>query len=169
LRHRRQPSAAGDGAGAAALERIIAAGVEYEDGGAHLLVLQAFDDAVGEHGGVADQFFLAFAGGGHVGRQQEILARDFEAVAGIEEERGVAGTNCIVERQQTLAERLPRLVLRHHHAKAQLFERIAHGAGIVDCLLQFRHVFVIVVADDQRHPLFSLRGCCERQHRGSKA
>jgi len=38
-------------------------------------------------------------------------------VAGIEEERGVARLNRIVERQQGLAERLPCLVLRDHHEK----------------------------------------------------
>ena len=78
-------------AGAGALERIVAAGVEHQDRGAHILVLQPLDDAVGEHGGVAHQLFLAFARRRHVGRQQEVLAGDLKAVAGIEEERGIAG------------------------------------------------------------------------------
>ena len=54
------------------------------------LVLQPLDDAVGENRGVAHQLFLAFGRGRHVGRQQEVLAGDLEAVAGKEEERGVA-------------------------------------------------------------------------------
>ena len=91
LRHRRQPAAAGHRAGAGALERIVAAGVEHQNRGAHVLVLQPLDDAIGEHRGIAHQLFLALAGGRHVGRQQEILAGDLEAVAGIEEERGIAG------------------------------------------------------------------------------
>ena len=37
LRHRREPAAAGDRAGAGALERIVAAGVEHQDRGARLL------------------------------------------------------------------------------------------------------------------------------------
>ena len=53
-------------------------------------------------GGVAHQFFLAFGRRRHVGRQQEILAGDFKAVAGIEEERGVAGLDRLVEREQRL-------------------------------------------------------------------
>ena len=120
LRHRRETAAAGDRTGAGALERIVAAGVEHQDRGAHLLVLQALDDAVGENGGVAHQFFLALGRRRHVGRQQEILPGDLEAVAGIEEERGVAGLDRLVERQQRLAEGLPRLVLRDHHGKAEL-------------------------------------------------
>ena len=121
LRHRREPAAAGDRARACPLERIVAAGIEHQDGGAHLLVLQPLDDAVGENGGVAHQFFLALGRGRHVGRQQEILARDLKAVAGVEEERGIAGLDRLVERQQRLAERLAVLVLRHHHRKAELF------------------------------------------------
>ena len=163
LRHRRKPAAAGDRAGARALERIVAAGVEHQDGGAHLLVLQPLDDAVGENGGVAHQFFLAFGRRRHVGRQQEILAGDFKAVAGIEEERGVARPDRLVERQQRLAERLPVLVLRDHHGKAELLQRIAHGAGVVDRLLQLGDVLVVVVADDERDALFGMRRRCERQ------
>ena len=163
MRHRRKPAAAGDGAGAGTLERIVAAGIEHQDRGAHLLVLQPLDDAVGENRGVAHQFFLAFGRGRHVGRQQEILPGDLKAVAGIEEERGIAGLDRLVERQQRLAERLPGLVLRDHHGKAELLERIAHGAGVVDRLLQLRNVLVVVVADHQRDALFGVRGCGERQ------
>ena len=152
-------------AGARALERIVAAGIEHQDRGAHLLVLQPLDDAVGEHRGVAHQFFLALARRRHIGRQQEILAGDFKAVAGIEEERGIAGLHRVVERQQGLAESLPGLVLRHHHGKAELLERVAHGAGVVDRLLQLGHVLVIVVADHQRDALFRLRRRGSRQQR----
>ena len=158
LRHRREPAAAGDRARARALERIVAAGIEHQDRGAHLLVLQPLDDAVGEHRGVAHQLFLAFGRRRHVGRQQEILAGDLKAVAGIEEERGVAGLDRLVEGEQRLAERLPVLVLRHHHGEAELLERIAHGAGVVDRLLQLRHVLVVVVADHERDALLGLRG-----------
>ena len=158
LRHRRKAAAAGDRAGAGALERIVAAGIEHQDGGAHLAVLQPLDDAVGEDRGVAHQLFLAFGRRRHVGRQQEILAGDFKAVAGKEEERGVAGLDRLVERQQRLAERLPVLVLRHHHREAELLERIAHGAGVVDRLQQLGHVPVVVVADDQRNALFGISG-----------
>ena len=146
-----------------ALERIVAAGIEHQDRGAHVLVLQPLDDAVGEHRGVAHQFFLAFACRRHVGRQQEILSGDLEAVAGIEEERGVAGLDGCVERQQRLAERLPGLVLRHHHGKPELLQRIAHGAGVVDRLLQLGDVLVVVVADHQRDALFGMRGRGKRQ------
>ncbi len=87
---------------------------------------------------------------------EEILTRDLEAVAGIEEERGVARLNRIVERQQGLAERLPRLVFRDHHGKTQPLERITHGAGVVDRLLQFWDVLVVVVADDQCDAIFGV-------------
>ena len=161
LRHRREAAAAGDGTGAGAFERIVAAGVEHQNGGSRALVLQALDDAVGEDGGVAHQFFLAFGRRGHVGRQQEILAGDFKAVAGIEEERGVALVDRLVESEQALAECLAGLVLRHHDGEAELFERIAHGAGVVDRLLQLGNVAVVVVADDQRNALFGVGGSCE--------
>jgi hypothetical protein len=59
---------------------------------------------------------------------------------------------------ERLAERSPRLVLRDHHGKAELLERIAHGAGVVDRLLQFWNVLVVVVADHQRDALFRMRG-----------
>jgi hypothetical protein len=120
LRHRRQSAAAGQRAGAASLERIVAAGVEHQNGRAHFLVLQSLDDAVGENRGVAHQFFLALGCGRHIGRQQEILTGNLEAVAGVEEERGIAGLDRLVECQQGLAERLPVLVLRHHHGKPEL-------------------------------------------------
>ena len=169
LRHRREPAAAGNRAGAGALERIVAAGIEHQNGGAHLAVLQPLDDAVGEDRGVAHQLFLAFGRRRHVGRQQEILAGDFKAVAGIEEERGVAGLDRLVEREQRLAERLPVLVLRHHHGEAELLERIAHGAGVVDRLLQLGHVPVVVVADHQRDALFRMRGRGEGRDAGREA
>ena len=163
LRHRRESAAAGDRARAASFERIVAAGIEDEDRGAHLLVLQPLDDAIGQHRGVAHQLFLAFGRGRHVGRQQEILPGDLETMAGIEEERGIAGLDRIVERQQGLAEGLPRLVLRDHHGKAELLERVAHGAGVVDRLLQLRDVLVVVVADHQRDALFGMRRLRQRQ------
>ena len=166
LRHRREPAAAGDRARARALERIVAAGIEHQDRGAHLLVLQPLDDTVGEHRGVAHQFFLAFGCGRHIRRQQIILAGDFEAVAGEEEERGVAGSDRIIERQQGLAELLAIEVFGHHHAEAELLQRIAHGAGVVHGLLQLRHVAVIVVADHQRHALLGVRGRGRRHQRG---
>ncbi len=169
LRHRREPAAAGERTGAGTLERIVAAGVEHQDRGAHILVLQPLDDAIGEHRGVADQLFLAFAGGGHVGGQQEILAGDLKAVACIEEERGIAGPDRLVERQQALAEGLPGLVFGHHHREAELFQGIAHGAGVVDGLLQLWDVLVIVVADHQRDALFGLRGRCRHQQRSREA
>ena len=164
LRHRRKTAAAGDGAGAGALERIVAAGIEHQDRGADLPVLQPLDDAVGENRGVAHQFFLAFGRRRHVGRQQEILSGDFKAVAGIEEERGVAGLDRLVEGQQRLTERLPVLVFRHHHREAELLERVAHGAGVVDRLQELGHVPVVVVADHQRDALFGMRG----RHKGRK-
>ena len=80
----------------------------------------------------------------------------------IEEERGVAGLNGVVECKQGLAEGLPRLVLRNHHGKAELLQRIAHGAGVVYRLLQLRNILVIVIADHQRDALFRMRGL--RQH-----
>ena len=167
LRHRREAAAAGDRTGALAFERIVAAGIEHQDRGAHLLVLHALDDAVGEDRSVAHQFFLPLGRGRHVGRKQKVLPGDLEAVAGIEEERGVARPDRLVERQQRLAERGPRLVLRDHHGKAELLQRIAHGAGVVDRLLQFRNVPVIVVADHQRDALFRMRGGGER-HQGGR-
>ena len=169
MRHRREAAAAGDRAGALAFERIVAAGIEHQDRGAHALVLHALDDAVGEDRGVAHQFFLPLGRRRHVGRQQEILAGDLEAMAGIEEERGVAVPDRLVERQQRLAERGPGLVLRDHHGKAELLQRIAHGAGVVDRLLQFRDVLVVVVADDQRDALFRLRGRGKSRHRNGNA
>ena len=152
----------------AALERIVAAGIEDEDRGAHLLVLQPLDNAVGKYGGVAHQLFLAFGRCRHVGRQQVVLSGDLETMAGIEEERGVAGSDRIVERQQALAELHAVLVLRDHHGKAELLQRFAHGTGVIDGLLQFRDVPVIVVADHQRHALFRVRGHREREKQPRK-
>ncbi len=120
MRHWRKPAAAGHRAGARTLERIVAAGVEHQNGGAHSLVLQPFDDAVGEHGRVTHQLFLALGRRGHIGRQEKILAGDFKPVAGVKEERGVAGLDRLVERQQRFGKRLPGLVLRDHHGKAEL-------------------------------------------------
>ena len=121
------------------------------------LFCKPLDDAVSQHRGVAHQFFLAFGRRRHVGRQQEILPGDLKAVAGIKEKRGVARLDRLVERQQGFAESLPALVFRHHHREAELLERLAHGAGIVDRLLQFRDVLVIVVADHERNALGRLR------------
>ena len=156
LRHRRKAAAAGHRAGARALERVVAAGVEHQNGGAHFLVLQSLDDAVGENGSVAHQLFLALGRSGNVGRQQEILPGNFKPVAGVEEERGVARPDRPVEREQRLAERLPVLVFRHHDAETELLQCIAHGAGVVDRLLQLRDVPVVVIADNERDALFRL-------------
>ena len=169
LRHRRKAAAAGDRAGAATLERIVAAGVEHQDRGARLLVLQPLDDAVGENGSVAHQFFLAFGRGRHVGRQQKVLARDLETVAGVEEERGVAGLDRPVEREQRLGKLLPVLVFGDHHGEAELLQRIAHGAGVVDRLQEFWNVLVVVVADDERDALFGMCGTRETAEAGRQA
>jgi hypothetical protein len=58
---------------------------------------------------------------------------------------------------------LPVLVLRDHHGKAELLEGCAHGAGVVDRLLQLWNVLVVVVADHQRDALFGMRGLSEHQ------
>ena len=158
LRHRRKTAATGNRAGAGALERIVAAGIEHQNGGADLAVLQPLDDAVGEDRGVAHQFFLAFGRRRHIGWQQIVLPGDFKAVARIEKERGVAGFDRVIEGEQRLAELLPGLVFRDHDAKTELLQRIAHGAGVVDGLLQFRDVLVVVIADHQRNALFGVRG-----------
>ncbi len=157
MRHRRETTAAGDGARSTSLERIVAAGIEHKDGGAHLLVLQPLDDAVGQDRCVAHQFFLTLSCRRHIGRQQEILPRNLEAMTRIEEERGVARFNGVVECQQGLAEGLPRLVLRNHHGKTELPERVAHGPGVIHRLLQLGNVLVIIVADHQRDTLFRVR------------
>src|SRR4029079_5717246 len=68
-----------------------------------------------------------------------------------------------VEGEQALAERLAGLVLRNHHGEAELLERVAHGAGVVDGLLQLGNVLVVVVADHQRDALFGGSGCGECQ------
>ena len=81
----------------------------------------------------------------------------------IEEERSVAGLNRVVERQQGLAEGLPRLVLRNHHGKTELLQRIAHGPGVVHRLLQLGNILVIIVADHQRDALFRVRRLRQRQ------
>ena len=75
----------------------------------------------------------------------------------IEEERGIARLNGVVECQQGLAEGLPRLVLRNHHGKTELPERVAHGPGVIHRLLQLGNVLVIIVADHQRDTLFRVR------------
>jgi hypothetical protein len=36
-------------------------------------------------------------------------------------------------------------------------EHLAHGAGVVDRLLQFRDIPVVVVPDHKRHALFRMR------------
>jgi hypothetical protein len=78
-------------------------------------------------------------------------------MAGVEEKRGVARLNRMIEGEQRFAEGLSGLVFGHHHGEAELLERLAHGAGIVDRFLQLRHILIIVVADDQRHALGRLR------------
>jgi hypothetical protein len=90
-------------------------------------------------------------------------------VARVKEECGVALFDRLVESQQTLAEGLLRLILRDHHGKAKLLQRIAHGAGVVDGLLQLRDVAIVVIADHQRHTLFSLGGRREREECGRDA
>jgi hypothetical protein len=90
-------------------------------------------------------------------------------VAGVEKERGIAGFYRLVERQQGLAERLPGLVLRHHDGKAELLQGIAHGAGVVDRLLQFWNVLVVLIADDKRDAFFGVRGRRECQQRRRQA
>jgi hypothetical protein len=84
-------------------------------------------------------------------------------VAGIEEERGIAGIDRPVECQKRLGKRLPALVLRDHHVEAELFQRIAHGAGVVNGLLQFGDVFVVVVADHERDAFFGMGRACKRR------
>jgi len=44
-----------------------------------------------------------------------------------------------------------------------LFERLTHGAGVVDRLLQLGHVLVVIVADDERDTLFGVHRLRERQ------
>jgi hypothetical protein len=66
-----------------------------------------------------------------------------------------------------VAEGGPCLVLRDHYGKAELLQRIAHGAGVVDRLLQLGNVAIVVVADNQRDALFRLRGGGKR-HQGSR-
>ena len=158
LRHRRETAAAGDRARAAALKRVVAAGVEHQNGGAHFLVLQSLDDTIGEHGSIAHQFFLTFGRGGNVGRQQKVLTGNFKTMAGVKEERGIAWPDRPVESKQRLAERLAVLVFCDHDGEAELLQRIAHGAGVVDRLLQLWNVPVVVVADHQRNALFGVRG-----------
>ena len=158
LHHRGKPATTGDGAGALALERVVAAGVEHQDRGSRLLVLEALDDAIGQDGGVTHQLFLPFRRRRHVRRQQIVLACDFEAVAGIEEERGVAGLDRPIEREQRLRKLLPALVFGDHHRESELLQRIAHGAGVVDRLEQLRNVPVVVVADDERNALLGTGG-----------
>jgi len=55
------------------------------------------------------------------------------------------------------------LIFRHHHGKTKFPERLAHGAGVVDGLLQFRNVLVVVVADHQRDALLRMRWRGDRQ------
>jgi len=162
LHHRRQSSAAGDSAGTLPLEGIVAAGIENENRGSHLPVLQPLDDAVGKHGGVTYKFLLALSCRRHIRRQQVVLTCNLEPVAGEKEEGCVAGLNRAVERKQRLAELLPVEIFRYHHIKPELFQRVAHGAGIVDRLLQLRHVLVVVVADHERDA-FLRKG---RRHEG---
>ena len=88
--HRRQTATAGNRAGPRSFERVVATGIQHEDSRAGLAILQPLDDAVGEDGGITHQIFLAFDRGGHIGRQQKVLPGDFEAVAGVEEECGIA-------------------------------------------------------------------------------
>ena len=76
LHHRGKPAATGDGAGTLALERVVAAGVEHQDRGSRLLVLEALDDAIGQDGGITHQLFLPFRRRRHVRRQQIVLACD---------------------------------------------------------------------------------------------
>jgi hypothetical protein len=74
-----------------------------------------------------------------------------------------AGTDRLVEGEQGFTERLSRLVFRHHHGKPELLERLAHGARVVDGLLQLRNVLVIIVANDKRDAPLRVRGLSERQ------
>ncbi|MGX0962193.1 hypothetical protein AB7M63_002642 [Bradyrhizobium japonicum] len=91
-------------------------------------------------------------------------------MAGVEEECGVAGLDRPVEREQRLGELLPALVLGDHHREAELLQRIAHGAGVVDRLEELGDVPVVVVADDERNALLGVCGQREaaQAHRKAK-
>ncbi|MGY4332609.1 hypothetical protein ACVWWG_007026 [Bradyrhizobium sp. LB7.2] len=87
-------------------------------------------------------------------------------MAGIEEERGVAGLDRPIEREQRLGKLLPALVLGDHHREAELFQRVTHGAGVVDRLEQLWNVPVVVVADDERDALLGIGGKREAAEAG---
>ena len=127
--------------------------------------LHTLDQPVDREGGVAHQLFLAEGGGRHVDRQQVVEAADLVAVAGEEEERHVARLDHSVERGERLVHGALADILAGDDLEAEPLERLAHGFGVADGLLQWRHVLVSVVADDQGDALGCERNICEQAGR----
>ena len=102
---------------------------------------------------VAHPDFLALAWQRNVGGQQIIRARQRHAVSGKEHERDVAGFDGAREPHDVIDDLCAVEILAADHVEAELLQRAAHGAGIVDGLLQLPvggKIGIAVVADDQR-------------------
>ncbi|KAH2839854.1 hypothetical protein KXW36_001628, partial [Aspergillus fumigatus] len=139
LRHRRKPAAAGDRAGAGALEGIVAAGIEHEDPRPRRQRAKRVQQIVQPH---ALKRNVGLALGIEVHRHQVILAVDLRAVAGIEHQRdrvGAAGADLAGE----IGDRLPHLALAEiggrGDAEAGIAEQFRHAVGVVGGVRQGRY------------------------------
>ena len=114
---------AGKRARAGAGERVVATGVENQDRDAGAALPDAVDDALDREGRIAHEVELVGLGRRHVGRQEVIGAADLEAVAGVEEERPVAGADIGIEGDQRPAHRALVDVLDPADDEAEALER----------------------------------------------
>ncbi len=138
-------------------EGIVAAGVEHDEGDAGTARLEFANDAIDADRLVLDETFLADLGRQHVGRQQIVLARDRDAVAGVEEEDLVARLDPALELGERLGHGAASGIGRQARIEAHVLERHAHGRRIIDGLLQRRQLLVDVVTEDNGKLLGGLR------------
>jgi hypothetical protein len=82
-----------DPAAVRGLERVVAAGVEHQQADLGAAILQRVEDYVRADRLARDETLLALARLRRVDRQQVVRVADGDAVAGEEEERGVAAAD----------------------------------------------------------------------------
>src|SRR5262249_34545274 len=140
--HRRQAARAGNAAGAAPLEWIVAAGVEHEGRSAGTAGLQPLDDSISREGGITYELFFPFAGRRPIRRPQVILAADLEAMAGEEEERHVPWLDHLVKGEERLAHAVARLILGDEYQEIQFAQHAGERARVIDGRLEGRNVLI---------------------------
>ena len=141
------------GIAAARPERIVAAGVEDDqpdlgdgrDGLAHIFQRQRRGLQRIERGRI------------RIGRQQPVLARYLDAVAGKIDQRHIGAGAVVAEILERAPHPLEVAVGLQRHLEAELLQHVADRLGIVDGVVELADVLVAVLADDQRHAPFGQR------------